>query len=454
MGRLTRRARRVLLLMAADLPRRVRQRGRSALLRAGRMTGATVAAFLVAELRRAADAAPAHRRSHRAARRADDVGRHAGVRDRSACSAWLPASRSPCCSCRVVGLTWWSLGALVAASIIVGQVLRLGPNLVEVPISAMLVLGVGYSAGARVRGRRPRSSRPSSARPWVCWSTSCSRPPCRPGTPDRRSRGSPKRSPGSSTPQRPALSAGAVTEEQTTQWLEDARRLNRHAPRVDRALAHAEESRRLNLRALGTPAVGPGLREGVDALEHSSVSMRTLFRAIDDATRQQTGVRESPDYVDAVRASSAFLMRQMGNAIRAFGRLLRRELEMSGEPERSGEKEQEQLAGALEELDGARREVHELLLADPRSQHGPLGAQLGAAHDRRPHADRARRRRPHPATAPARPVDRTPPGDAGGGATARHHPSPCPPHRNRSLHRGPGPMNRIGADRPVLPVEP
>ena len=31
----------------------------------------------------------------------------------------------------VVGLTWWSLGALVAASIVVGQLLRLGPHLVE-----------------------------------------------------------------------------------------------------------------------------------------------------------------------------------------------------------------------------------------------------------------------------------------------------------------------------------
>src|SRR6185295_5880598 len=38
--------------------------------------------------------------------------------------------------------------ALVAASIVVGQLLRLGPHLLEVPISAMLVLGVGYAAGA------------------------------------------------------------------------------------------------------------------------------------------------------------------------------------------------------------------------------------------------------------------------------------------------------------------
>jgi hypothetical protein len=63
-----------------------------------------------------------------------------------------------------VGLTWWSLGALVAASIIVGQILRLGPHLVEVPISAMLVLGVGYAAGAEVTGvgRALEKTRPGS----------------------------------------------------------------------------------------------------------------------------------------------------------------------------------------------------------------------------------------------------------------------------------------------------
>jgi len=43
----------------------------------------------------------------------------------------------------LVGLTWWSLAILIAVSIVIGQVLRLGPNLLEVPISAMLVLGVG-----------------------------------------------------------------------------------------------------------------------------------------------------------------------------------------------------------------------------------------------------------------------------------------------------------------------
>ena len=39
-----------------------------------------------------------------------------------------------------VGLTWWSLGAVVALSLVIGVVLRLGSGLLEVPISAMLVL--------------------------------------------------------------------------------------------------------------------------------------------------------------------------------------------------------------------------------------------------------------------------------------------------------------------------
>src|SRR3954453_201719 len=43
----------------------------------------------------------------------------------------------------VVPLEWWSLGLLIFVSMAVGQVLRVRGNLLEVPISAMLVLGGG-----------------------------------------------------------------------------------------------------------------------------------------------------------------------------------------------------------------------------------------------------------------------------------------------------------------------
>jgi uncharacterized membrane protein YgaE (UPF0421/DUF939 family) len=41
-----------------------------------------------------------------------------------------------------IGLTWWSLGAAVAASLVVAKIFRLGEQAIEVPISAMLILGV------------------------------------------------------------------------------------------------------------------------------------------------------------------------------------------------------------------------------------------------------------------------------------------------------------------------
>src|SRR4051812_29288271 len=41
-----------------------------------------------------------------------------------------------------VGLTWWSLGAVIAVSLVLAKVLRLGEQALEAPISAMLILGV------------------------------------------------------------------------------------------------------------------------------------------------------------------------------------------------------------------------------------------------------------------------------------------------------------------------
>jgi hypothetical protein len=92
--------------------------------------------------------------------------------------------------------------------------------------------------------------------------------------------------------------------------------------------------------------------------------MRTLFRAVHDATREQTGVRETPEYADEVRRSTAVLMRQMGSVVQAFGRLLRRELRAGGDGD------QHQLSQTLAALHSARGEVQDLLLADRRSRNG------------------------------------------------------------------------------------
>src|SRR3954454_11640436 len=130
---------------------RVRQRGRSAAFRAARITGASVAAYLVAQalgLRSpppliAALTALLVVQATLSGTLTNGVQRVLSVVAGVALAMLFVA---------VVGLTWWSLAALVAASIVVGQLLRLGPHLVEVPISAMLVLGGGYAAGAESTG--------------------------------------------------------------------------------------------------------------------------------------------------------------------------------------------------------------------------------------------------------------------------------------------------------------
>ena len=138
----------------AELVRRCRERGRTALLRALRITGATVAAFVVAELVGLHGPAPAGRRADRAAGGAGDAGEHAVNGVQRVLSVVLGVVVAVG-FVSVVGLNWWSLGIVVAASIIGGQILRLGPHLLEVPISAMLVLGVGLRVRRRVGGARP-----------------------------------------------------------------------------------------------------------------------------------------------------------------------------------------------------------------------------------------------------------------------------------------------------------
>ena len=361
-SQLTTRARHVLKSRYDDVIRRVRHRGRSALLRLARMTGATVAAFLVAELVGLHEPPPLIAaltallvvQTTLAGTLVSGIQRVLSVVTGVALAVIFVS---------VVGLTWWSLGALVAASIAVGQVLRLGPNLVEVPISAMLVLGVGYAAGAESVGTGRVLETLVGAAVGVLVNIVF------PPAVHTRYAGQALEKFAEEIAAlldtaATALSAGEVTGEQAKLWLDDARRLNRHAPRVDLALAHAEESRRLNVRAIGTLPAEPELRQGLEALEYTSVSMRTLFRAIYDATLERTGVSENPDYADAVRRSAAILLREMGRVVRDFGGLLRMELEGLGEAER------QRLSQAIEALQSARGEVQDLLLADPRSRHG------------------------------------------------------------------------------------
>lgn len=368
----------------------VRRRWRTAVFRAARLAGAAVAAYVTAEAFGLTDPPPLTGaltalivvQATATSTLFSGIERVAAVVAGVAIATGFVA---------IVGLTWWSLGILVAASIIVGQLLRLGPNLIEVPISAMLVLGVGYAAGANALALNRVVETLIGAAVGVLVNVLF--PPAvqsrNAGQAVQRlaeeiaalldevaqALGSAPSRARSMTDSGELFRTGSgfftipsvdrtsgdagLTEDATARWVDDARRLNRHVPRVDRALTHAEESRRLNVRALAVPRKERSLRGGLEALEMCSIGVRALFRSIDDWVRG--GMRE-PDhnFADRARRAWAELLTDLAVVVRAFGALLRAEVTGGANAQEAA------VADALDRLRLDRVRHADALLADPR----------------------------------------------------------------------------------------
>jgi uncharacterized membrane protein YgaE (UPF0421/DUF939 family) len=330
---------------------RIRSRGRPAFFRAMRMTGATVAAYVVA-LVLLPDTVPVI-----AALTAllvvevtlfdivtSGVQRVVSVVAGVMLAVWFSS---------FVEITWWSLGILVAASIMIGQLLRLGPHLVEVPISAMLVLGVGGAEG-------PASDRIVETLIGAAVGVAVNLlfpPAIRSDTAAKAVQKFAEEIAKLLETAAGEMSDG-ITVEEASGWLEEARRLNRHAARIDRAVVQAEQSRKLNARALTHRHTEESLRSGLDALEHTSVALRTMFRSIQDGVREHP--EESGAEVQELRTVFAVLLFELAAAVNAFGGLVRAEVEES-----TGAEEAATVA-ALDTLREARVRITELHLVQAR----------------------------------------------------------------------------------------
>lgn len=361
--------------MAGAAVRRVRERGRSAVARALRLSGAAVAAYLAAQALGLRDPPPLI-----AALTAVIV---VQVTLTSTLINGLQRVLSVVAGVSlallftsVVGLTWWSLGALVSASIVVGQLLRLGPHLVEVPISAMLVLGVGFVSDAEsVAAGRTLETLVGAA---VGVLVNIVFPPA---VQVRSAAGAVRRLAEEIAALLEEAAAGMESTpsvELAHRWLDDARRLNRHVPRVDRALEHVEESRQLNVRAALDPqATGPGLRDGLDVLEHCSVTVRGLFRTVFDTVRSASPELEG--FGAESRRVHVELLRELAAVVRAFGRLLDSESTGLGP-----QQEEADLAAALQRLRASRSRAGDLLVADPKDHPAvwDLNSAFAMAADR------------------------------------------------------------------------
>jgi len=260
-----------------------------------------------------------------------------------------------------VPLEWWSLGLLILVCLTIGQALRLRSNLIEVAISGMLVLGVGAVGAESAAWQRLAVTLVGAA---VGIATNLV-------FPTKVASADAGRAIDGLADSVSNLLSGAADEltalavdhqdrlaHAATSWLDDARDITYHdIPRVGAALLHAEQGRRLNVRAVGTPDVGPGLRQGLEALEHSTVSIRGMFRALADAADDATW--EADETTETVLLGLAQTFREMAAGVDAFGQLVHDE---AGPARLISPERVQDLRDALEGLHEARARLTDVVL--------------------------------------------------------------------------------------------
>src|SRR5882757_331837 len=249
-----------------------------------------------------------------------------------------------------IGFTWWSLGLTIAVALAIGYALHLEDSVLEVPISAMLILSldthaagtwrivetlVGAGAGllAGLAFARPRVQPAAEAIDELC-----------------------RKMAGLLEEMADGLRDGSVLD-RSGDWLGQARTLAGEIQRVDDALREAEESVRLNPRGLRLPNTAVALRLRLESLEHAAIVIRAFARSMADSIRLAGD--DSPMRDPQTREQLAEVLRHLAAAVRTYGRLA-----TAREPATQREREAElaqYLAAAQEQQDRA----SELLRTDP-----------------------------------------------------------------------------------------
>jgi len=213
-----------------------------------------------------------------------------------------------------LGFTWWSLGVTIAAALAVGHVLRLGDSILEVPISAMLILSlptetavegriVSTLIGAGVGMLSNLLVAPLQVQPAEEAVDDLSRRLA--DLLDQMSED---------------LAAGRGAQ-RASDWVARARVLTEEQERVEGALGKAEESVRLNPRGgmVSDPRVY--LRARLENLEHATLTIRGIARSLNDSAGLAD--ESSPVHDQQATRRVADELRELASVLRAYGRLAR-----------------------------------------------------------------------------------------------------------------------------------
>jgi len=264
----------------------------------------------------------------------------------------------------LVGFSWWLLALLIAGSLLLGYLLRLGDDMLEVPISAMLIFSTAGGQNAVASGRIIDTLVGTAAG----LAGGLAFAPLRVQS-AREAVGELAGRLAGLLDQMAADLTGTADGEtpdpaRAADWLAQTRTLRGEIERVDDTLRQAEESARMNPRTLRVPDALPitevALRGGLESLEHAALTLRGLARSVLDSSRLDNDA--SPVRDEQTRERLASVLTQIGEAIRTYGRLVQT-LPSGSEPLAS------ELAAELDEAHRLQDRLANLL--EPRT--GPEG---------------------------------------------------------------------------------
>ncbi|MEE1800843.1 MULTISPECIES: aromatic acid exporter family protein [unclassified Streptomyces] len=283
----------------------------------------------------------------------------------------------------LVGLTWWSLGLIILASLVVGRIVRVSEFVPEVAISAMLVLGVprvASTAWDRVLETL------IGAVVGLLFNFLLA-PPVWVATAGESMDGLARRM------RQLLLRIGeglteAVPVERAASRLHEARRLDHDISEVDAALRQAEDSVRLNPRVKEGLLHRVVLRTGLDTLEICTVVLRVLARTLTDLAKERE--REAL-FTPEVGAALKDLLAGVADAVVSFAVMV------TSDVTRSAETAEARLAEDLDAARTSRERLAGLLLTEIRRDpgqwqlHGALLSELDRILDELDLEHRSRR---------------------------------------------------------------